>query len=151
MVDSSTNRSRKQSCAIQRGARTSTRRSQYRFWSWPEYERALRRRGDLTLWFSKEPIAAWHAPAESKPVGQRVYPDLAIETALTVRSVYHLALRQTEGFLESLSVRLGLNLRIPDHTTLSRRAKCLSVQVVHRRVGEPQSLRNRTHTRGIQV
>ena len=109
----------------------------YRLRNWPEYGRALRRRGDLTLWFSEEAIAAWHAPAESKPGGQRVYSDLAIKTALTVRSVYHLALRQTEGFLESPSVRLGLNLRIPDHTTLSRRAKCLSVQVVHRRSGEP--------------
>ncbi len=91
----------------------------YRLRNWPGYERALRRRGDLTLWFSEEALRAWHAPAGSKPGGQRIYSDLAIETALTVRSVYHLALRQTEGFLESLSVRLGLNLRIPDHTTLS--------------------------------
>ena len=54
-----------------------------------------------------------------------------------MRSVYHLALRQTEGFLESLSVRLGLNLRIPDHTTLSRRAKCLNVDVFHQPSGQP--------------
>ncbi len=52
------------------------------------------------------------------------------------RSVYHLALRQTEGFLESLSVRLGKNLRIPDQTTLSRRAKCLNVDVFHQPAGE---------------
>ena len=79
----------------------------------------------------------WHAPAGSKPGGQRIYSDIAIETALTVRAVYHLALRQTEGFLECLSVRLGLNLRIPDHTTLSRRAKGLNANVFHQPSGEP--------------
>ena len=109
----------------------------YRLRNWPEYEGALRRRGDLTMWFSEEALRAWHAPAGSKPGGQRIYSDLAIETALTVRSVYHLALRQTEGFLESLSVRLGLNLRIPDHTTLSRRASCLNVNVFHQPTAQP--------------
>jgi hypothetical protein len=44
---------------------------------------------------------------------------------LTVRIVYHLALRQTEGFLRSLASQLELDLPIPDHTTLSRRARKL--------------------------
>ncbi len=109
----------------------------YHLRNWPEYEKALRRRGDLTLWFSEEALRAWLAPVGSKPGGQRVYSDLAIETALTIRSVYHLALRQTEAFLQSFAERLGLNLRIPDHTTLSRRAKCLNVNVFHQRSGEP--------------
>ena len=57
-----------------------------------------------------------------------MYSDLAIETALTVRLVYGLALRQTEGFLQSISTLLDRGLRIPDHTTLSRRAERLNVQ-----------------------
>ena len=73
-------------------------KQQYRVRNWREYEAGLRRRGDLTLWFSEEAIAAWRAPAAEKPGGQPIYSDFAIEAALTVRLVYGLALRQTEGF-----------------------------------------------------
>ena len=97
--------------------------------NWPQYEAGLRKRGDLTLWFSDEAIAAWRAPTGEKPGGQPVYSDLAIEAGLTVRLVYGLALRQTEGFLQSISTLLDLGLRIPDHTTLSRRSKDLKVRL----------------------
>lgn len=101
----------------------------YRVRNWHQYETALRNRGDLTLWFSEEAIAASRAPTGEKPGGQPVYSNLAIEAALTVCLVYGLALRQTEGFLQSISTLLDLGLRIPDHTTLSRRSKRLSVQI----------------------
>ncbi len=94
----------------------------YRIRSWPAYETALRKRGELTLWFSEEAIEAWHTPSSGKPGGQRVYSDRAIETALTVRTVCHLDLRQAEGFLRSVSALLNLETRIPDHSTLSRRS-----------------------------
>ena len=100
-------------------------RKPYRVRNWREYETALCKRGELTLWFSEEAIEGWHAPASSKPGGQRIYSDLAIETALTVRAVYRLGLRQTEGFLRSVLALLALNVRIPDHSTLSRRSKHL--------------------------
>jgi hypothetical protein len=100
-------------------------KSPYRVRNWPEYEAGLRRRGDLTIWFSEAAIKAWTAPRTSKPGGQRVYAKIAIETALTIRMVFHLALRQTEGFLRSLAEQLELSIPIPDHTTLSRRAKKL--------------------------
>ena len=64
-----------------------------------------------------------------KPGGQRVYSDLEIEAGLTVRLVVGLALRQTEGFGRSISTLLDLGLRIPDHTTLSRRSKDLNVRI----------------------
>ena len=104
-------------------------KQRYRVRNWREYEAGLRKRGDLTLWFSEEAIAAWRAPPGEKPGGQTVYSDLAIEVGLTVRLVYGLALRQTEGFLQSISTLLDLGLRIPDHTTLSRRAKDLNVRI----------------------
>ena len=104
-------------------------KQRYRVRNWRQYEVGLRRRGDLTLWFSEEAIAAWWAPTGKKPGGQPVYSDLAIEAALTVRLVYGLALRQTEGFLQSISTLLDLGLRIPDHTTLSRRSKDLNVRL----------------------
>ena len=100
-------------------------KSRYRVRNWAAYDAGLRRRGDLTIWFSEEAINAWTAPRRTKPGGQRVYSNLAIETALTVRLVYGLPLRQTEGFLGSIADLLSLSIPIPDHTTLSRRGKKL--------------------------
>ena len=48
-------------------------------------------------------------------------------TALTLRLVFHLPLRQTEGFLDSLLRLMELDLKAPDHTTLSRRNKDVDV------------------------
>ena len=59
--------------------------------------------------------------------GKRQYSDLAIETALTLRLIFHLPLRQTEGFLTSIFGMLGLDLSAPDHTTLSRRGQHLDL------------------------
>lgn len=47
---------------------------------------------------------------------------LAVETALTLGWVFGLRLRQTEGLLGSMLALMGLELPVPDHTTLSRRA-----------------------------
>ena len=80
-------------------------KSQYRIRNWPEYEAGLRRRGNVTVWLSDEAFDAWRAPASGKPGGQRTYANIVIETALTIRMVFHLPLRQTEGFLRSLRAR----------------------------------------------
>ena len=66
-----------------------------------------------------------------------MYSDLAIETALTLRLIYHLALRQTEGFVESVLDLMGLDLSAPDHSTLSRRQKGLPVDLPTRPPQEP--------------
>jgi hypothetical protein len=100
-------------------------KSQYRVRNWADYETGLRRRGALTVWLSDTALKAWRAPATGRPGGQRTYSDLAIEAAQTIRLVFHLPLRQTEGFLRSLGEVLGLGLPIPDHTTLSRRLQGL--------------------------
>ena len=62
-----------------------------------------------------------------RPGGQRRYSDLAIVTALTLRTVSHLPLRQTEGFIASLIGLMGLSLKAPDHTTLSRRNRDVEI------------------------
>ena len=59
--------------------------------------------------------------------GPRRYSDLAIITVLTLRTVFHLPLRQTEGFVSSLIGLMGLALKTPDHTTLSRRSRDVEV------------------------
>ena len=62
----------------------------------------LQKRGDLTVWLSDAALDAWRAPASGKPGGQRTYADIAIEAALTIGMVFHLPLRQSEGFLRLL-------------------------------------------------
>jgi len=41
--------------------------------------------------------------------------------------VFRLAYRQAEGLIGSIISLLGLRLRVPDHTTLSRRSTTLAV------------------------
>src|ERR1700759_1879479 len=94
-----------------------------RLTNWPAYEASLRQRGDLMVWFSEEAIAAWRAEPRTNRGGQPWYSPLAILTALTLRTVFRLALRQTEGLIGSLIRLLGLELPVPDHTPLSRRAE----------------------------
>ena len=79
-----------------------TYKTKYRVANWASYDRALVRRGDLTVWVSPEAIATWTPPDGCKRGGQLQYSDLAIETALTLRLLFHLPLRQTEGFLTSI-------------------------------------------------
>ena len=107
-------------------------RQKYRVFNWRDYDAALRNRGSLTIWFTEEALAGWRAQPRTTPGGQRHYSDLAIETVLTLRAVFRLALRQSEGLLGSIMRMLDIDLPVPDHTTLSRRACGLPVQS-HRR------------------
>ncbi len=102
-------------------------KTKYRVKNWAVYEAALRKRGDVTLWFDEDAIDAWNAPTSGRPGGQRRYSDLAIVTALTLRAVFRLPLRQTEGFIASLIRLMSLDLATPDHTTLSRRGATVEV------------------------
>ena len=94
--------------------------------NWPAYEAGLRRCGDLTLWLDQTALASWGAPRRSTPGRQPRYSDLAIELVLTLRLVFHLALRQAEAFATSVLALLGLELRVPDHTTLSHRGRAFA-------------------------
>ena len=79
------------------------------------------------MWFTEEAIAAWAAEPRTTRGGQPWYSPLAILTALTLRAVFHLAYRQAEGLIGSIIGLLGLTLRVPDHTTMSRRSATLVV------------------------
>ena len=89
-------------------------RPKRRVTNWSEYNEALRQRGSLTVWFTDDAIAAWKAAPRTTPGGQPHYSDLAITTALTLRAVFRLALRQTEGLIGSILQLLGVDLPVPD-------------------------------------
>ena len=99
--------------------------------NWAAYDESLRQRGSLTVWFTDEAIAAWRAAPRTTRGGQPWYSPLAIVAALTLRAVFWLALRQTEGLIGSIIRLLGLTLAVPDHSTLSRRAQTLDVPRPH--------------------
>src|SRR3712207_62904 len=102
-------------------------KQRHRVTNWAEYDAGLRARGSLTVWFSAEAVAAWNAEPRATRGGQPSYSAVATATALTLRAVFRLALRQTEGLIGSILHLLGLDLAVPDHSTLSRRAATLEV------------------------
>jgi hypothetical protein len=95
--------------------------------NWAEYDAGLRARGSLTMWFTPEAVEAWTAEPRTGQSGQPTYSALAIAAALTLRAVFRLTLRQTEGLIASILQLLGFDLPVPDHSTLSRRAETLDV------------------------
>ncbi len=125
-------------------------KSQYRVRNWPEYEDGLQKRGDLTVWLSDEALEAWRETPSGKPGGQRTYADIAIEAALTIRMVFHLPLRQTEGFLRSLVQMLEVEILIPDHTTLSRRLKDLG-EIRYHKLATDRPIHLLIDTTGLRV
>jgi hypothetical protein len=117
------------------GRRHKIPKARYRVTNWPEYDAALIRWGHLTVWFTDEAVAAWHAPATGERGGQPIYSDIAIETGLALRLLLNQPLRQTEGALRSIADLLGARIKIPDHTTFSRRGSGLKI-LPKRVVGE---------------
>src|SRR4051794_22117235 len=102
-------------------------KQRHRVTNWAVYDAGLRARGSLTVWFTTEAIEAWRAEPRTGRGGQPSNSALAIATALTLRAVFGLALRQAEGLIGSVLQLLGLDLPVPDHSTLSRQAETLEV------------------------
>ena len=107
----------------------------YRIRNWKQYNDALVRRGSLTLWVDRETLQAWRYQGPSRRGAQFAYSDLAIQCLLTLRSVYRLTLRATEGFAHSLFGLMGLDLPVPDYTTLCRRAATVRITLPKRATG----------------
>jgi hypothetical protein len=102
----------------------------YKVRNWPEYNRALVRRGHLTLWIDEAALATWlHTEHGARCGRPRIYADVAIECALVLKAVFHLSLRATQGFLESVFRLMELELPVPDYSTLSRRQTTLDVSL----------------------
>jgi hypothetical protein len=103
-------------------------KQQYRIRNWPEYNAALRQRGSLTFWISQDAIDQWLHSEPPKQLGApKLYSDLVILSVLTVKSVFHLAGRQASGFVASVFELMGVELPVPDHSTVSRRMSNLEV------------------------
>ncbi len=108
-----------------------TKKIAYRVRNWKHYNQSLINRGNLTIWFSEDAIKSWYQPPQEKKKRGRtcLYSDAYIELALTIRTLFRLPLRATQGFLEGLVYMLGLNLQVSHYSRLSRRAGTLNIQL----------------------
>ena len=102
----------------------------YKTRNWPAYNEALRRRGSLTIWF--DPAMTWDAAPTGRRGRQQTFSDAAIQTCLTMKVLFGMALRQATGFVESLLRLIGLDWSVPDFSTLSRCQKLLKVKIPSR-------------------
>jgi transposase len=103
-------------------------KTQYRIRNWSEYNAGLKQRGSLTLWIDESAVAGWiESDLSGKRGASAYYSDLAMLTMATVKAVYRLPGRQCQGFLESIFELMGIELSVPDHSTLSRRLGNLEV------------------------
>jgi hypothetical protein len=107
----------------------------YRVRNWAEYDRALVARGSLTLWISESVLDNWRYQGPRRRGAQPTYSDQAIEATLSLKAVFHLTNRATEGFVRSVFEQLGLDLPVPDHTTLSVRAQSVLVHLPRQATG----------------
>jgi hypothetical protein len=109
-------------------------RNAYKIRNWSKYNAALVNRYDITFWFSDEILSQWkHAnkyPGQGRPF---TYSDLAIETLLTMRELFQLPYRGTEGFGRWVFQVMQLDLPIPGYTALCKRAKALDIHIVFKK------------------
>ena len=85
-------------------------KKRYRVTNWAEYTEILRRRGDLTIWVTDDTLKQWRTPRRTTPGGQPKYSNIAIETCLTLRTIYKLPLRQTQGLMRSIARLMGVDV-----------------------------------------
>lgn len=100
-------------------------KKRYRVTNWAEYNESLRRRGDLTVWINSEVLNLWTAPRRVSRGGQQRYSEMAITICLTLGLVYKQPLRQTQGLIRGIVRLMGLDISVPDFSTLSRRGRGL--------------------------
>ena len=104
--------------------------SHYHLRNWPNYNAALAARGSLDIWVDEAVLSEWiNTEKTGKRGASDTYSDLAIETLLTLKSVYRQKLRQTIGFARSIFRLMSVELDLPHYSTLSRRAQRLSIDL----------------------
>jgi len=105
-------------------------RTAFKIKNWAKYNKALVNRYDFTFWFTDDILSQWKHENEDQGQGRPfTYSDLAIETLLTMRELFQLPYRGTEGFGRWVFRLMKLDLAIPGYTALCKRAKKLDIDI----------------------
>lgn len=105
-------------------------KASYKITNWKQYNESLVKRGSITFWFDDEVVQNWKHPNVAPKVGRPfTYSDLAVECMLTLRELFRLPYRQTEGLGRSLASLMQVEIPIPDFTSLAKRAAKLKVEL----------------------
>lgn len=124
----------------------------YKVKNWSEYNSSLKKRGSITLWMSDDVIEQWYYKGKKQKGAQFKYSDKCIEACCIVRKVYRLALRQTEGLVESIIGILKLEMDVPDYTVICRRSKVLKISsVLAKRIDKGEHLHIVMDSTGLKV
>jgi hypothetical protein len=109
---------------------TATVKACYKITNWRDYNESLVQRGDITFWFDEDMIDAWEHDNEEPKVGRPfTYSDMAVECLLTLRELFRLPYRQTEGLGRSLVKLMEVDVTIPDYSSLAKRAAKLGISL----------------------
>lgn len=98
------------------------KKSRYKVTNWHDHNNGLYQRSDFTIWFTEEAIIDWRPARTGLRDQPQEYSDIAIETALFIRKVFHLPLRQTEGFMNSLARVMKADIIMPDFSSTPKRS-----------------------------
>ena len=112
-------------------------KARFQITNWKAYNAALVQRGSLTIWLADDVLVAWRATARGGAGRPLLSSDAAIQCILTLQQVFHLRLRQTEGFVRSLMTLAHVDLPVPDYSTFSRRRQTLAVPLPRALPAEP--------------
>lgn len=124
-----------------------TPKPRYKTLNWSEYNKALKSRGRIDIWFSNE--LKWVLPSQGKHGRNQIYSDAAIQCCLMIKVLFQLPLRQVTGFVESLIQLSGLSWPVPDYSTLSRRQKAINIKIPYQK--SQQGLHLLVDSTGIKI
>ncbi len=106
------------------------KKDKYRLRNWAEYNQSLVNRGSITFWFDKESIQNWYSCKRTGNPGRPLtYADNAIKCGLTIKTLFRIPLRQTQGLVQSIIKILGIDLHCPHYSVFCRRAKELDIPI----------------------
>src|SRR4029079_11027541 len=106
----------------------------YRVRNWKEYNKSLVQRGSITLWVSEEVLEKWRTSEKTGKRGRpKEYADEIIQCILCLKAVYNLPFRAVEGFVKSLFFLQGVDLKVPDYSSLCKRQKYLTIPLLKNR------------------
>lgn len=95
----------------------------YRVRNWKDYNKSLVNRGSITFWIDEKNIRSWYEQQSfTKNRGRpNKYSDSSIIAILLLKQVFHLTLRASQGFAQSLFKLMQVDLDVPSYTQICRR------------------------------